>query len=106
MKSDGSTLHLDGDLTIYQAGERWEELRQVLQECVAQSSGQQPQLTMDTHDLIDVDSAGLQLLVQFSQRARDADIAVNWQTPGAALTNMISLYNAWQWFAEPAEATS
>lgn len=109
MSTQQPTLRLDGELTIYQVGARYDELHLALQQCLAQEiapeqSEQQPTITIDTSDLIEVDSAGLQLLVQLTQRARQTDIAVHWQTPSAALTQMIELYNAAQWFENSSEA--
>lgn len=103
MSTDESTIRLDGELTIYQVGERHEQLLLALQQCLAQEtapeqSEQQPTLTIDTSELIEVDSAGLQLLVQLVKHARQLDVAIHWQIPGAALTQMIDLYNAGQWF--------
>ena len=105
MSTDESTIRLDGELTIYQVGERHEQLLLALQQCASgqslyeQSSPEkQPSLTIDTSELIEVDSAGLQLLVQLAQHARQLDVAIHWQAPGSALTQMIDLYNAGQWF--------
>jgi ABC-type transporter Mla MlaB component len=104
MSTDESTIRLDGELTIYQVGERHEQLLLALQQCASgqslyeQSSEKQPSLTIDTSELIEVDSAGLQLLVQLAQHARQLDVAIDWKAPGTALTQMIDLYNAGQWF--------
>src|SRR5690606_33817648 len=104
-------LRLAGELTIYQVGERYDELHHALQQLSSEQSGaeqtlsesseKQPSLTIDTSELIEVDSAGLQLLVQLAQDDRKSDIAIHWQTPSAALTQMIDLYNAAQWFETP-----
>lgn len=104
MSTHEPTLRLDGEMTIYQVGERAEELRQALQQCTADAAGAQPSLAIDTSELVEVDSAGLQLLVQFAQSARQAEIALQWFEPGAAFARMIQLYDAMQWFDIPAEA--
>lgn len=105
MSTDESTIRLDGELTIYQVGERHEQLLLALQQCTSEpslseqfSSEKQLSMTIDTSELIEVDSAGLQLLVQLVKHARQLDVAIHWQIPGAALTQMINLYNAGQWF--------
>ena len=99
------TIRLNGELTIYQVGERYEQLHLALQQCSSeQSSEKQPSLMIDTSELIEVDSAGLQLLVQLAQQARQMDIAIRWQSPSAALTQMIELYNAAQWFENTSKA--
>jgi ABC-type transporter Mla MlaB component len=107
MNSQETRIRLDGELTIYQVAERHEELRLAFQtQLDRQASGEQPQLTIDTGELTEVDSAGLQLLIQWAHRARQADLALDWLTPSAALTQIITLYNAQQWFNAPAEAHS
>lgn len=98
MSTHEPTLRLEGEMTIYQVGERAAELRQALQQFTDSSCAGQPSLAINTSDLIEVDSAGLQLLVQFAQSARQADIALHWSAPGAALAQMIYLYDAMQWF--------
>lgn len=107
MSTHEFTLRLDGELTIYQVGERYASLRQLLVQCASEhASEKQPLLTVDTSELFEVDSAGLQLLVQFVQRARQVDIALHWLTPSKALMQMIELYNATQWFNTPAEVSA
>lgn len=107
MSAHEYTFRLDGELTIYQVGERYASLRQLLVQCSSEhASEKQPLLTIDTSELFEVDSAGLQLLVQFVRRARQADIALHWLTPSKALMQMIDLYNATQWFTTPAEVSA
>jgi ABC-type transporter Mla MlaB component len=106
MTTDASTVRLHGELTIYQVNERYEELHLALLRSVAeQTAGTPPSLTIDTSELVLVDSAGLQLLVQLAQHARRAEVAIHWQTPSAALSQMISFYNAERWFNTSPEAT-
>ena len=105
MSTHEPIIRLNGELTIYQVAERHEQLHLALEQCSSeQSSEKQPSLTIDTSELIEVDSAGLQLLVQLAQQARQTDIAVHWQAPSAALTRMIELYNAAQWFENTSKA--
>lgn len=105
MSNHISTIRLNGELTIYQVGEVHEQLQSALQQVLtAPTSDQPPKLTIDTLELTEVDSAGLQLLVQVSQQALSIDIAIDWQTPGAALSRMIELYSAARWFESNTEA--
>lgn len=107
MNTDESTVRLRGELTIYQVGERYEELHLALLRSVGeQADGRSPSLTIDTSELVMVDTAGFQLLVQLAQHARQADIAIHWQTPSAALSVMIDFYNASHWFKASSEVTS
>lgn len=103
MNTDQYTIRLDGELTIYQVGVRYEQLQLVLQQSVSESSTDetQPSLMIETRELTEVDSAGLQLLVQVAQQARRADITIHWQVPSTALRQMIDLYNVAHWFETP-----
>ncbi len=107
MNSDEPAVRLQGELTIYQVSERYEELHLALLRYAAEpSAGRPSSLTIDTSELILVDSAGLQLLVQLAQHARLSDIAVHWRKPSAALSQMIDFYDASEWFKAPAKVTS
>jgi ABC-type transporter Mla MlaB component len=107
MTIDESTVRLHGELTIYQVSECYEELHMALLRSAAeQSAGKPSSLTIDTSELVLVDSAGLQLLVQLAQHARLADIAIHWQKPSAALSQMIDFYNASHWFKASAKVTA
>src|SRR5690606_19092352 len=105
MSNHISTIRLNGELTIYQVGEVYEQLQSALQQVLtAPTSDQPPKLTIDTLELTEVDSAASQFMVQVPQQARSIDIAIDWQTPDAALSRMIALYGAARWFESNTEA--
>ena len=80
-------IRIDGDLTIYTALACRDQLLhhlQQLQSCAA--------LEIDLSGVTEVDSAGLQLLIQARRHGADLGQSVRLRSPSAALQEMIALY--------------
>jgi anti-anti-sigma factor len=80
-------IRIDGDLTIYTALVCRDQLLhhlQQLQSCAA--------LEIDLSGVTEVDSAGLQLLIQARRHGADLGQPVRLRNPSSALQEMIALY--------------
>lgn len=75
---------IEGDLTIYQAGE-W---RVCLRAWVAQGAP----LRIDLSRVTEIDSAGFQLLVATEASAREARIDLTWTDPSPAVREVCAVF--------------
>jgi len=86
----GSTLSGGPDLTIYTAADTAARLRHALQ------SGEA--LDLDLSDVEDIDTAGLQLLLQLRRTAQQTGRAIRFSSPSPAVQDIVQLLNLHDFF--------
>lgn len=101
MTSDGARMILEGELTIYSVSQHFEEWREIMSNAIAQKL---LSVDIDTQEVVDIDSAGVQLLAYFSERATQSGITVNWSAPSDAVARAQQRYQMENWFAPLSEA--
>lgn len=101
MTSDSARVILEGELTIYSVSQRYEEWRNLLSSVIAEAL---PSIDIDTQGVIDIDTAGLQLLAYFSERATQSGITINWSAPSDAVAQAQQLYHVEKGFSPLSEA--
>jgi anti-anti-sigma factor len=86
-------IRIDGEMTIYTALACRDQLQQHLQHLQHSQHLQScAALEIDLSGVTDVDSAGIQLLIQARRHAMDLDQPVRLLNPSAAMQEMIALY--------------
>lgn len=94
-------IRIDGEMTIYTAPACRDQLLhhlQQLQSCAA--------LDIDLSSVTEVDSAGLQLLIQARRHGVEQGMPVRLRNPSAALQEMIALYRLGEDFDDVRQAPS
>lgn len=86
-------LRLEGELTIYRAG----ELRQTLVAALAAATA----LRIDLADVSEIDSAGLQLLIAAKKDAAGRGLALALANHSHAVAAAIELYDLAAFFGDP-----
>lgn len=93
-QADGAgALHLQGELTIYTAGETKEQLMGALAKADA--------LEVDLAGVTEIDTAGVQLLILAKREAADQGKRLTMSGHSPAVMDLIELFNLGGWFGDP-----
>lgn len=83
-KAEVKPVQLSPELTIYQAAERYEELSELLK--------RHGELHLDLSAVTEIDSTGLQLLMQLSRQAKQSSSTIVFLSPSIEIQQMMTLF--------------